>query len=140
MTNKEAKQEAIKKAYGEHWDKVKEFCDSDGWITNKWIAHGVSRGISYQDAGFSFEEIFCQHFNSSDNTWRLKSIYSILTNNGWIRIEPDGSNLPTSDIGYKFSRKDESIGEANLGGINTLFRSDHITHYKPIKEEPKPVY
>lgn len=147
MTNEQAKQEAIKKAYGEHWDKVSEFCDSDGWITNKWVAHGVSVGIDYEDAGFSFEKISCKQFNSSDNTWRLKSIYSILNNNGWIRIEPDGSNLPTDGKElYKVGKLYEDgyfrphPNPVSLHILKTRFETGVINEYKPITPELPPVY
>ena len=32
MTNLEAKQEAIKKAYGKYWDELKDYIDDKGWF------------------------------------------------------------------------------------------------------------
>ena len=34
MNNLEAKQKAIKKAYGKYWENVKDYVDNDGWIDN----------------------------------------------------------------------------------------------------------
>ena len=33
MTNSEAKQEAIKNAYGEFWETVKDYVDGNGWCS-----------------------------------------------------------------------------------------------------------
>ena len=34
MKTLNAKKEAIKKAYGEYWENVKDYVDNDGWIDN----------------------------------------------------------------------------------------------------------
>jgi len=155
MTNAEAKQEAIKKAYGDKWDRLKEFCDSDGWITNKWIAHGVPVGIDYEDAGFTSDDVIFQQYNSSNSTWRLRSIYPILTNNGWIRIEPDGSNLPTDNGLFNVMQHGKGTSlyrNATYNSIDGLLNCPegflnqncekliNVTHYKPITPELKPIY
>ena len=76
MTNLEAKQEAIKKAYGEYWEAVKDFVDENGWID---FLEDIQRIMYF--------------FHDSDNievfksTWRPKSLQGIENNNGWIKIE-----------------------------------------------------
>jgi len=152
MTNEQAKHKAIKKAYGDSWDLVKEFCDEEGWITDKWVAHGLSVGISYEDAGFNSDQILIKQYNSSDNSWRLRTIYSILTNNGWTRIEPDGSNLPTDEFQkYKLLFENEKIvyygyyDPRNKMWYNDdldakQFYTATVVNYKPIEKELLPIY
>lgn len=151
-TNEEAKQEAIRRAYFNKWEFVKDFCDDEGWITNKWIAHGVSKGVSYEDAGYESKDVQFKQYNSSDNSWRLKYLSAIDTNNGWTRIEPDGSNLPSQDTNTKCissGRVYNAYYEAEYKKFNTdldihgeylVLSFLEVTHYKPIKEEPKYIY
>src|SRR5215217_5695698 len=129
-TNEEAKQEAIKKAYGNHYSICKP--NSDGWgeaigvDTDKYEVRGAY-GL------------------------RPKSLKGIETNNGWIRIQHDGSNLPDDDRILKSSfivfditdveEEDMScMMRASANGVIQLFKQRRITHYKPIAPELKPVY
>lgn len=139
MTNEQAKQEAIKKAYGEHWERVK----------NKVRASSDARISGYslpQDVGMPSHSIV--QYDWKDDDWRPMELRGIEDNNGWIRIEPDGSNLPESGL-YKVvsMHYSEPLISKFAKGNNTWIpintedrRIISVTHYKPIKEELKPVY
>lgn len=78
------------------------------------------------------------------------SIEEIINNNSWIRIEPDGGNLPALKGKYDFCINGEPCFDSPEYKpmscqtlINTFYElqgDNEITHYKPIKEEPKPLY
>lgn len=56
MTNLEANQGAIKKAYGVYWDNVKDSVDEDGWVYTKdvinmldaYFEHNTGKQIEFQ--------------------------------------------------------------------------------------------
>jgi len=77
----------------------------------------------------------------NDMLYRPKSLSGIDTNNGWTRIEPDGSNLPAEGAKYiwtdmtgrnierEYDKKWDAKTWANV-----------YTHYRPVTELPKPIY
>ncbi|MEL7678155.1 hypothetical protein [Elizabethkingia meningoseptica] len=76
------KEQAIKAAYGEYWDKVKDHIDDDGWFNN------IEHDFYFSEWGNSsieleYEGSFC----------RPKSLYGIENNNSWTRIESE-EDLP----------------------------------------------
>ena len=84
MTNLEAKQEAIKKAYGEYWELVKDLVRTDGSLSEPvWIGSDID--IDYDDFSTGY--------------FRPKSLKGIENNNGWIRIESE-ADLPEKEF-YK---------------------------------------
>ena len=85
MTNEKLKQESIKNAYGEYWEQCK--IDENGWCDyDDWL-NFIGQSIYY--------DLF-------DWKMRPKSLFGIDNNNGWIRIEEDGSNLPKQSGEYWF--------------------------------------
>ncbi len=127
MTNKEAKQEAIKKAYGNFYDPNKDLIHSDGTVT-EFI------GSKMEEKG-----LIMDYFNQRATP---QSLQGIKDNNGWIRIEPDGSNLPTDSSKMYKSIINGEVNNNNLntGWIRSGWEMGHITHYKPITAELKPIY
>lgn len=84
---KTAKQEAIEKAYGEHWDIVGKHVDGDGYLH-----HPKGGEVTFEPfIGFMDE-------HPTKDAYRPKSLSCIETNNGWIRIESE-EDLP-NDAGY----------------------------------------
>lgn len=144
MRNEQAKQEAIKKAYGHNYKLCNP--DENGWIYHKVISHGREtlnhpHNFGYTD-NTAIIETDSDHSNPGNYRWRLRKISFIENNNGWIRIEPDGSNLPTdSNAQYKVCRK-EIIHKTtyNLRELLDLHEEYELTHYKPITPELKPIY
>lgn len=138
MTNKEAKEKAIREAWGKYWDEVKDnvigmgtYC---GWADNDVIHYNEDLGCDSKN----FE------FITTTGLYRPKQLSGIENNNGWIRIEPDGSNLPDrgADGDYKaYNEKDKTYeNHWNKNGIRALFKEKKITHFKPIKEEKPPIW
>lgn len=126
MTNEQAKLEAIKKAWGgENWSILSNRIDKKGWCHVDFIHDPVSS----KDCEFR------------NQLFRPKSLQGIEENNGWTRIEPDGSNLPVEDGTYRWVDKAGEI-------VNNYYRNDpqyksygdYYTHYKLIIPEPKPIY
>ena len=133
MTNLEAKQEAIKKAYGEYWEAVKDFVDENGWID---FLEDIQRIMYF--------------FHDSDNievfksTWRPKSLQGIENNNGWIKIESE-EVLPKNDmyVHIIFNKKVNIAFLCNgeLYNPNKVkYYRKGVTHYKPIEESTLPIY
>lgn len=133
MTNEQAKQEAIKKAYVELMD----YSDYE-LLESKIDEYGR---VKYSDINsiIILSHISWDKTYSKNLTWfRPKSLSSIENNNGWIRIEPDGSNLPTSEEVVKWINF--YSGDSKQFCIDDRIDVGDFTHYKPIKEELKPVY
>ena len=133
MTNLEAKQEAIKKAYGEYWEAVKDFVDENGWID---FLEDIQRIMYF--------------FHDSDNievfksTWRPKSLQGIENNNGWIKIESE-EDLPKNDMYvYIIFNKKVNIAFLCNGELynpnKVKYYKKGVTHYKPIEESTLPIY
>ena len=120
MTNLEAKQEAIKKAYGEY------FIHAD---INGWIKFGM---YCPSDLGIEdYDEI------DTIGIWRCKSLQGIENNNGWIKIESE-ADLPKE--GNYFVAKNKTVIETSYfmpDNDFSLIEWRNITHYQPI-EKPKP--
>ncbi len=83
------KQEAIQKAYGEHWEKLKGYIDENGWVEDlqactclflDFFDGRISSRIFYIDCDIN--DIDTQEF------FRPKSLQGIENNNGWINGIP----------------------------------------------------
>jgi hypothetical protein len=86
MTNEESKQQAIKNAYGEYWELVKNHVDSNGFLKYGDIRNET---IGLKDSEI---EITDYNFNIDFEVWRPKQLQGIESNNGWINAS---DTLPT---------------------------------------------
>ncbi|KUY28050.1 hypothetical protein [Elizabethkingia ursingii] len=136
MNSQNSKTEAIKAAYGEHWDKLSEeakdfVLSNDGYVSYwHW---------SHFNMDFDFDL-------KTSGLYRPKSLSGIETNNGWTRIESE-EDLPKEAIECYFIAGEEIYkGWYNLISFNGRlkpnsvvinFSNDMVTHYQPI-ETPKP--
>ena len=132
MNNLEAKQEAIKKAYSEYWEKVKDYVDNDGYIDNS-IPKFTFGQVKNLDLEYKNDVFF-----------RPKSLQGIENNNGWIKVESE-ADLPKNDDDYwvMTSIKDDEVQQlSNLIVIRclNLEKNIKITHYKPIEKPKSPIY
>jgi len=141
MTNEQAKEEAIKKAWNElvgpdnfNALRLDKEVYSD-WRCRKLVPSGKL------DLLHDRFKIGSSMKSGLDLIYRPKSIRTIDENNGWIRIEPDGSNLPKEGEFkvYWYDEKSSEIAQ-NFETVKTLFKGGLITHYKPITPELKPIY
>ena len=127
MTNLEAKQEAIKKAYGEHFI----YADINGWI--KYGIYCPSN-LGIED----YDEI------DTIGIWRCKSLQGIENNNGWIKIESE-KDLPKVS-GLYFGKDYEFGTDMMYFDFETKKWEDsngylqNVTHYQPIKKPKPPIY
>ena len=141
MTNLEAKQEAIKNAYDEHWERLNNFINEDGVfigdtdmisdeLFNEWAFIGSSKDINSEKL-----------ISGS----RPKSLQGIENNNGWIRIESE-ADLPKEGMHHSILLDSECInGYRNYDVIvfyevNSKFRKKEISHYQPIEKPKPPIY
>ena len=141
MTNLDAKQEAIKKAYGEHWERLNNFINEDGVfigdtdmisdeLFNEWAFIGSSKDINSEKL-----------ISGS----RPKSLKGIENNNGWMRIESE-ADLPKEGMHHSILLDSECInGYRNYDVIvfyevNSKFRKKEISHYQPIEIPKTPIY
>lgn len=143
MTNEEAKQEAIKKAWGILYEpfKNREAIDKDGYVS--WGQYLV-QDIPEHPSDLGFDPANGVQWNGT--WWRPIALAGLHDNNGWTRIEPDGSNLPVDDRWYKVGILTEKVewfpcdGAKKADFVKAEFKYGITTHYKPIIEEPKPLY
>lgn len=133
MNNLEAKQEAIKKAYYNNWDKVKDYVDENGWIF--WSDKNPI-GI--------YNNRYLEYKEENPNYWRPKSLQGIENNKGWIRIESK-DDMPKNDIYVHivFNKKVNIAFLCNGEFYNpnkVKYYKEGVTHYKPIEESNLPIY
>ena len=127
METLNAKQEAIKNAYGDYWEAVKDFVDENGWID---FLEDIQRIMYF--------------FNDSDNI-EVKSLQGIENNNGWIKIESE-DDLPKEGMHHSILLDSDCInGYRNYDVIvfyevNSRYRKKEISHYQPIEKPLKPLY
>jgi len=140
MTNQQLKQKAIqeawRKAIGEQKYKyIEKHIDSGGFANN----------VNLQLSNESIEASKFQRHANKRGFIRLESLTGIDNNNGWTRIEPDGSNLPVegrlkSGRLYEDGKFEEIDAVYNHIEVLNAFHLALITHYRPVTELPKPIY
>jgi hypothetical protein len=124
------KQEAIKQAYGEHYDKAKDYIDKNGWC---YLFPTIKGELDFENTG-------------RDNVcYRPKSLQGIENNNGWIKIESE-ADLPEENGTYftigKTSYKPFYRIDVFCGRLKNSFTDGNscFTHYQPIQKPLKPLY
>jgi len=135
MTNEQLKKQAIQQAYGEYWEATIKFVDENGWYS---MPNGKRTEAFYDFLGR------CDMRRELD--FRPKSLKGIESNNGWTRIEQDGSNLPGNGkfkVGMKFYDSNIFSEEESIYDyieVLNAYSMGLCTHYRPVVEHPKPVY
>ena len=129
MTNEQLKQEAIKNAYGEYWEILPN--------KDKVLIRGCIEINTYLNLELKFDKVFL-----TENLVRPKSLSGIETNNGWIRIKEDGSNLPKESGDYWFYTKHKQVLIRDYNPGFNLYESylNTYTHYQPIVKPLLPIY
>ena len=133
METLNAKQEAIKKAYGEVGENVKDYVDNDGWINNS-IPKFTFGQLKNLDLEYKNDVFF-----------RPKSLQGIENNTGWIKIESE-ADLPKEGMHHSILLDSDCInGYRNYDVIvfyevNSRYRKKEISHYQPIEKPLKPLY
>lgn len=145
MTNLEAKQDAIKKGYGEeNFTFFKGIIGENGWI-------GLSRYDFEEDleSEKKFDEMiseieFEESFEDEQVFYRPKSLQGIENNNGWIKIESD-DDIPKNDmyVHIVFNKKMNIAflcdGEFFAPNKEKYYKKG-VTHYQPIETKKQPIW
>lgn len=122
MTNLEAKQEAIKKAYGEYFIHA----DKNGWI----------RHLMYCPSDLGIE-----NYDEMDGFWRCKSLQGIEDNNGWSVI-PNINDKEIEKGQYWVMYPNGFIEVAYYDSTMESYKfwKLNFTYYQPIEKPLKPIY
>lgn len=122
MTNLEAKQEAIKKAYGEYFIHA----DKNGWI----------RHLMYCPSDLGIE-----NYDEMDGFWRCKSLQGIEDNNGWSVI-PNIHDKEIEKGQYWVMYPNGFIEVAYYDSTMESYKfwKLNFTYYQPIEKPLKPIY
>jgi len=131
------KQKAIKEAYGEYWEKVKNNVSNNGWIDTCFFSLRDS-GIKYiQSKNYDGLALIFLH--------RPLLLEGIENNNGWIKIENnivenliDGETYHTYEKNVANQRK-LVYSEKSHGFLFMGFKQ-WCTHYQPIIKPQPPIY
>lgn len=116
------KEEIIREAYGEHYDKFKDSIDENGWT---------------EDTIYYF--LVCEWHPDKWGKARPKSLEGIENNNGWKRIESE-EDLPNED-GLYFAVVTEEIEVLFYHKpSHNQFWLENITHYQPIVKPKHPIF
>lgn len=125
LTNQEAKEKAIREAYGDLWGSVKDHVNKWGWCS---LVIGYAHDHN-SDIDLTHGAVF---------KWRPKSLINIAINNGWHRIDGP-ETLPDTAGTYTVLGKSGKIEAWHYNG-NDAFWLEYFTHWRPIKELPLPIY
>ena len=128
MNNLEAKQKAIKNAYSEYWENVKDYVDNDGWIDNS-IPKFTFGQLKNLDLEYKNDVFF-----------RPKSHQGIENNNGWVKIESE-ANLPNNEKVW-ICTSNNRVLISSKAVLNWVLKNpdNKITHYQPIEKPKPPIY
>lgn len=140
----EVKRKAIQNAYGDAWEKVKEFVDGKGWIHNcPWDIESV---LFPQSNGFEVGDVDKMHLVNSFS-WRPRCLSGLESNNGWTRIE---EKMPPSSEDRFYVCFEGVISGWTESGENIhktcALHNKHpdvyknITHWRPVEKLINPLY
>ena len=122
MTNLEAKQEAIKKAYGEYFIHA----DKNGWI----------RHLMYCPSDLGIE-----NYGEMDGFWRCKSLQGIEDNNGWSVIPSiHDKEIEKGQYWVMYPNGFIEVAYYDSTMESYKFWKLNFTYYQPIEKPLKPIY
>ena len=133
MTNLEAKQEAIKKAYGDNHEIYEKSLTKNGWLK---VEYDI-----YENADRFYFDFLRHELNADEYEYfiRPKSLSAIDDNNGWIRIESE-DDLPKESFNYWIFQSDLRAVTMKDFYDNKKYYGVKATHYQPIEKPLKPLY
>ena len=121
------KSEAIKAAYGEFWEKVKDYVDENGWCTHP------DKNEMFPEIDNLLDSGYVSLWENTDK-WMPTSLNIIIDNNGWTVLNKDTyDNLDNSYyMWYNINNGDWEVGD-----LDESFLQEY-THFQEIKLPPKP--
>lgn len=139
-TNEQAKQAAIIKAYGDTWKKLRLSTQSCALSNDGWIAFKESNPLI--DSGMAVS-CFQREYGLISEV-RPTSLNNIEHNNGWTRINPDGSNIPEEVAYYEVCINGIPWGHPQpLQFLVRTFYSvtkEQLTHFRKWEPSKPPIY
>ncbi|OPC51499.1 hypothetical protein BAY06_03995 [Elizabethkingia anophelis] len=139
------KEQAIKAAYGEHWGKVKDYVNENGWCDFKAVFGDIGNGKGLE--GIELETV--DNYDPKYCYWkRPKSLSGIENNNGWTRIESE-EDLPKDDYFgdlFEVGFLDESgffhheRKRCSFKSLKWMYEKKLITHYQPVQVPKPPIF
>lgn len=133
-----AKEKAIREAYGERYEGLKQHLDENGWFPDEvlgeeiWVLSECERRVEHKTF-------------VTDVFWRISGLEGVETNNGWTRIESE-ADLPTDGTLKYHSAwfKDGKLTNYEIRPLHELYRQfnvfDSINVYQPIVKPQPPIY
>lgn len=116
---------AIKAAYGDAWEKVKDKIDENGW-TSSMLLH-------FEDVNIEWER---RHHGYDI---RPKSLKGLDYNNGWTRLED--KLPPSNDEQYHVCIEGVNHGQIMYGvAMHRESNPFRITHWRPVVKLENPIY
>ena len=127
-----AKEKAISAAYGEAWEKVKEYVDENGWC--EYMVYPYDLGFNEANAE--------KDLIGDTVRWRPKYLRAIDENNGWTRCD---ERLPKKLGDYYVCINGEFDGQImHTNEIKIMFERfpDHSkpSHWQPVVLPKPPIY
>jgi len=138
MSKETKKQEAIRLAYGDEYERLKEFINCEG------VFVGDTDLISdelFDDWQFIGVTPMIKGDRSTAGS-RPKTLIGITTNNGWTHIESE-ADLPTENAYYWIKDKIGNIEICKFKANDKdyyIVWSTQFTHYQPIAKPKPPIY
>lgn len=129
---------AIQAAYGEYWDKVSPFVNSNGYCLFDYSKSDITlAGIHYAASGFKQFEVDSAH-KEDVMYWRPKSLSGFESNNGWTRVD---ECLPKNKGDYYVCINGELNGEVlHSHEICLMGNPLEVSHWGPIDPVKPPIY
>lgn len=132
------KEKAIKAAYGEHWDKVKDYVNKNGWCDFKAVFGDIGNGKGLE--GIELETM--DNYDPKYCYWKCpKSLSSIENNRGWTRIESE-EDLPKEEckLFVHPPYQDQFIFHYHNDESSRKELIKNHTHYHPIQVPKPPIF
>lgn len=130
-------QKALRLAWGEHWEKVKDKIIFGSWVDNDDIEDSELRIWVKEN---------CETADIPDVIWRPKSLSGFESNNGWISLENNEQIIPDEVdklyfVGTMFeSGFQQRGGILSHSGLLSVLEYEKHTHYKKIDKPKPPIY
>jgi hypothetical protein len=132
------KEDKIKEAYGEHWEKVKNYVDANGWLDAKSFYGDRHKGL----AGLTMQ--ISDRYDPKYCYWKRPiSLSGIENNNGWLQFR---GNQPKESNWYWIKTNSDMLIAFWVNHKNVFIDMDNsiyfnaVTHYQPIEEPKPPIY
>lgn len=135
------KEQAIKQAYGDKYDTLKDQIDENGWVEH---CPGEEGHPNWRDLVKYEYELEC--IEGFPDQWRPKSLRGLETNQGWISVR---EGVPHDQQHCWFWIKEQGAiigfwdeeGEAFfVTGVIMVPDAYGITHWQPVTKPEAPLY